>query len=168
MGHLNIEASRAPFALDPGTHEYTWSFYGAVVHRMETPSPGIVYRCLTFGLFELREDPAFNAQYLADPPNELVPSAFHDGRVLLLGTVTDLRIRDIFGIVTATADLRFVGGSALGDLGSQDEWSFNAAVSTFGDEIPPGYGSRWALELEPLKPVSIQDASWGQIKALYR
>jgi hypothetical protein len=168
VGRVNSESSNPPFAIDPTRHEYTWSLYGAVVHEVENPSPGIKYRHLTFGILEIREDPSFNSSFSVNPPNLEVPSTFHDGAILLLGTVTRLRIREIFGIFTATGDLRFEGGEALSELRETLEWSFDAAISTFGEEIPIGYGSRWTLELAPREPVGIDETSWGHVKALYR
>jgi hypothetical protein len=167
VGHIDAGASRAPFPMADGA-EYTWSIYGPVVHAVDHPSPGITVRWLTFGVLEIREDVSPDADFSAFPPNRSVPSSFHDGSVLLLAQLTDLRLRDVFGLVTAHAAVHFVSGSAAPGLGDLVIWSLTAAVSEFGDPIPPGYGSSWRLELTPLAPVGVEEESWGAIKALYR
>ncbi|GJM45530.1 MAG: hypothetical protein DHS20C21_23720 [Gemmatimonadota bacterium] len=167
VGHIDPETAELPFPLNGDWNEYTWTLTGPVVYETLHPAPGIHYRRLTFGILELREDPSRNSAFLPNPPNVLVPSSFHDGSILLLGTVTDLEVRDIFGIVTATAELRFGGGTRVADL-ERTEWTFNAAISGFGAEVPLGYGARWTLDLHPSAPVTVQSDSWTAIKALYR
>jgi hypothetical protein len=165
VGTLNLATSDPPF--DPQPVEYTWTIYGASVHSVEDPSSGIRTRYLTFGVLEIRSDPSFNSLYEANPPNELVPRTFHDGEVVLLGSVTEFAIREIYGIVTASGEVLFEGGSAL--PGVTGEWTLNAAVSVeAGGAIPPGYGSQWNLELAPTQPVRITPETWTSIKALYR
>jgi len=165
VGQLDLGAGDPPF--EPVTGEYTWTLYGSSVHEVEEPSPGIRYLHLTFGILEIRADPAFNSAYAPLPPNSVVPRTFHDGEIVLLGSVTDLTIREIFGIATAAGDVRFVAGSAL-PLSSPD-WTLDAAVSAEGGgDIPEGYGARWNLELAPAKPVHVNPVTWTAIKALYR
>lgn len=163
VGTLDLAASDPPF--EPAAGEYTWTLYGASVHAVEEPSPGIRYRHLTFGVLEIRSDPSRNARYFANPPNALVPRTFHDGEVVLLGSVTEFTIREIFGIVTASGEIRFEAGSSLPDV--TGEWTLSAAVSTEG-EVPAGYGSQWNLELAPSRPVHITPGTWTTIKGLYR
>jgi len=167
VGTVDPGTSKAPFAFDSSL-EYTWVVYGPVVYSVEEPVEGIRYMSLTFGVVEIREDPSINAAFDADPPNAVVPSAFHDGAALLLGSVTELRIRDIFGIVTATGVIRFEAGNALPLLGESVEWTFNAGVSLFGPEVPSGYSAHWAVEASPVTPVGVQSKSWSSIKSLYR
>jgi hypothetical protein len=165
VGELDMGTSDPPF--EPSDVEYTWTLYGSSVHSIEEPSPGIRYRRLTFGVVEIRADPSFDAVYQPHPPNASVPRTFHDGEVLLLGSVTELTIREIFGIVTASGVVRFEAGSALPAI--RNDWCLDAAVSVQGGgEIPPGYGSRWNVELVPGAPVRIDPGTWSNIKALYR
>ncbi|NNE42585.1 MAG: hypothetical protein HKN12_00115 [Gemmatimonadetes bacterium] len=166
VGSLDLATTTAPFPAD-ASHEYSWSLYGPVVHQVDS-SPGVTERQLTFGFLELREDASRNLMYLPHPPNAAVPSSFHDGTILLLGEVTELRILDVFGIVTATATVRFVAGSALPELAALTTWTFDSAVSPHGPAVPPGYGAHWSVELSPVAPVGVQDSSWGSLKALYR
>jgi hypothetical protein len=168
VGRLDLESSRAPFGAPSGPAEHTWTLTGPVVHSVEEPTAGIRYLDLTPGVLEIRRDPAQNSQFSPGPPNALVPSSFHDGENLLLATVTGLRIRDIFGIVTVTGDIAFEGGTALAELGGDVEWSFDAAVSVYGADLPPGYGSHWNVELRPREPVSVETATWAGVKSLYR
>jgi hypothetical protein len=168
VGRLDADECEPPFAMDPVANEYTWTVYGPVVHAIEEPTVGIRTLHLTVGIFELREDFRRNSTYLADPPNSAVPSTFHDGDTLLLGIVSDLLIREIFGIVTATGDLTFQAGSALPDLGPDVNWTLAAGISPFDGELPAGYGSRWSIELTPRAPVGTESSTWGGIKALYR
>ena len=167
VGRIDPSASVSPFELDGATREYTWTLHGAVVHEVEEPAQGIRYLYLTFGVLEIREDSAINSSYAENPPNAVVPSTFHDGGVVLLGAVTNLRIREIFGIVTASGDLGFVGGESYDDLGGSVDWSFNAAVSPYGEEVPAGYSAHWTVEMTPNAPVGISSDSWGGIKSLY-
>lgn len=167
VGRLDPAVSEVPFPLDPGL-DYTWSVYGPVVHAVSEPVPGISDRDLTFGVLEVRADPVWNASYPPFPPNSVVPSTFHDGQVLLLGALTGLRIREAFGIVTASGTVQFESGAALASLGALTTWTFGAAVSPFGTDIPAGFGSHWSLQLAPLAPVGVEGASWGRIKLLYR
>lgn len=168
VGRIEADGSRPPFPMVPAEREYTWTLTGPVVYQIEEPAPGIRYLSLTFGVLEIREDSATNSQYSPNPPNAAVPSTFHDGGILLLGTVTGLRVREIFGLTTASGDLHFEGGSVLDSLEGDHEWAFDAAVSPFGSGIPAGYGAAWNLDLTPRVPVSIGTSSWGGIKALYR
>ena len=101
VGHLDPGADGSPFPMDPAS-EYTWSVYGPVVHSVESSTPGLSSRSLTFGILEIRSDPSLNAAFPPFPPNAVVPSTFHDGAIELLGVLTELRIQDVFGIVTAT------------------------------------------------------------------
>jgi hypothetical protein len=167
VGAFDPENSEPASWFLPG-REYTWVVYGPVVYEVDEPAPGIRYMDLTFGVLEIREDSRLNAQFDADPPNASVPSTFRDGTVLLMGSVTDLRIRDIFGIVTATGEIRFEGGVNLLLLGDAVEWSFNAGVSLFGTEVPSGYSAHWAIETMPIAPVGVEAESWSRIKSLYR
>lgn len=166
VGRLTMAESVPPFPAQMA--EYTWTVTGPVVHSTDEPSPGIRTLYLTFGVLEIREDLALNSEFEPEPPNSEVPSTFRDGESKLLGTLTDFRIRQIFGLTTASGTVQFEGGSALGGLGVWTSWSFDAAVSTFGDEIPVGYGAHWNLELAPLEPVSVEPSSWTSVKALYR
>ena len=166
VGRLEL-GGQAPFDHDGFAYEYTWTLNGPVCYEVREAAPGILYRSLTFGVLEIREDPDRDSAFQIFPPNALVPSSFHDGGILLMGIVTDLEIREIFGIVTASAQLRFEAGRALGLL-QNAEWSFNAAVSTYGAEIPNGYGSRWTLVLLPRQTVSVETSTWAGIKTLYR
>lgn len=167
VGHLDPGADGAPFPMDPGS-EYTWSVYGPVVHSVESGTSGLSTRSLTFGILEIRSDPSLNAVFAPFPPNAVVPSAFHDGAIELLGVLTELRIQDVFGIVTATGSVEFESGASVGSLGAVRDWSFRAAVSPFDPTIPPGFGARWSLQLDPAAPVGLGRSTWGGIKALYR
>ncbi|HMB71505.1 MAG TPA: hypothetical protein VKU85_19505, partial [bacterium] len=166
VGHLD-PAPDAPFAMDPA-YEYTWTVYGPVVHAVENVAPGLSTRSLTFGTMEIRADPAANASFVPYPPNSLVPSAFHDGAVALMGVLTGLRIQEVFGIVTAVGTVEFESGASLAQLDPVRVWTFRAAVSPFDPSIPAGFGARWSLQLDPAAPVGIRAATWGGIKALYR
>lgn len=167
VGQLDPSASEpAPWFL--AGNEYTWVIYGPVVYAVDEAAPGIRYMDLTFGVLEIREDSRLNAQFDANPPNAAVPSTFRDGMILLMGSVTDLTIRDIFGIVTATAIVRFEAGEKLPLLGDAVQWSFQAGVSLFGPEAPSGYSAHWAIETRPVPPVGIESGSWSRIKSLYR
>jgi hypothetical protein len=157
----------APFPMDPA-HEYTWSVYGPVVHNVEEIAPGLSTRNLTFGAIEIRADPAANASFAPFPPNSVVPSAFHDGTVELMGVLTGLRIQDVFGIVTAVGTVEFGSGASLPRLDPPRIWTFRAGVSPFDPTIPPGFGARWSLQLDPVAPVGVKATSWGGIKSLYR
>ena len=167
VGRLDLDAGDPPFDATPASREYTWTLYGSSVHTLDEPSSGVRYRHLTFGVLEIRGDGSFNSRYQAYPPNAAVPSTFHDGEAVLLASVTDLTIREIFGIVTASGEVRFEAGSELSSVGD-GTWAFHAAVSTQVADIPPGFGSRWNLELTPSAPVHISDETWTSIKALYR
>ncbi|MBZ0268867.1 hypothetical protein K8I85_11975 [bacterium] len=161
------QRAEMPFPLDLTQYEYTWTLTGPVCHDVEETAPGIKYRRLTFGILEIRRDPARNAAFMPFPPNAIVPSRFHDGEVLLMGTVTNLEIWEGIPINLAEADVHFEGGSALADLDSQ-AWSMIAGISAFGPQIPEGYGSHWTVDLTPQQAVSVESATWGGIKALYR
>jgi hypothetical protein len=167
VGQFDMESSDPPFDVTPSTREYTWTLYGSVVHEIREPSSGIRYLDLTFGVLEVRSDASFNSIFRPNPPNALVPSTFHDGEVVLLGSVTELTIREIFGIVTASGQVRFEAGSGLPDM-SSGHWAVNAALSMKGGETPEGYGSRWNLEVSPSRSVHVNDETWSKIKALYR
>lgn len=167
VGRLDPAVSSPPFPMNLAL-EYTWSVYGPVVHTIDDATPGLSTRDLTFGILEIRGDAALNSSFSPFPPNAVVPSTFHDGSVVLLGPLIDLRILDVFGIVTAAGTVQFDSGDALGSLGQLRTWTFRAAISTFGPGIPPGFGSNWSLELDPVAPVGVEGASWGAIKALYR
>jgi len=156
-----------PFPLDLTQYEYTWTLTGPVCHEVEETAPGISNRRLTFGVLEIRKDPARNAEFTALPPNAVVPSHFHDGEVLLMGTVTNLEIWEGILINVAEADVYFEGGSVLEDLDGQS-WSMSAGISVFGPQIPEGYGAHWTMELTPRQAVSVERTTWGGIKALYR
>lgn len=166
VGRITMSESVPPF--ESTIAEYTWTLTGPVVHSVDEPAPGIRTLHLTFGVLEIREDVAINSEFEPDPPNAEVPSSFRDGDVKLLGTLTDFRIRQIFGLTTATGSVQFEAGDAVDGLGAWTHWSFDAAVSAFGDEIPVGYGAHWNLELAPLEPVSLEATSWTSVKALYR
>lgn len=166
VGHL-VARAETPFPLDVDGYEYTWTLTGPVCYEVQEIAPGIRDRRLTFGILEIRRDPARNAEFAVFPPNQVVPSRFHDGEVLLLGIVQDLTVFERFGIVRAAGCLNFQGGSALGTL-TRQEWQFRATVSAFGPEIPSGYGSHWGLDLVPQLAVGVESATWGAIKALYR
>ena len=159
VGRLDPVLCDVPFPLLPDTHEYTWTVYGPVVYAIAETAPGLRTLYLTFGLFELREDPRRNSAYSPFPPNDDVPSTFHDGETLLLGTLTDLRIREVFGILTAVGDLSFEVGKALPDLAGTTSWTLSAAISGLGGEIPAGYGSVWGLEVIPHDSVGIEATS---------
>jgi hypothetical protein len=166
VGHVSPDPA-APFPMDPA-REYTWSVYGPVVHAVDDGTPGLSTRSLTFGVLEIRSDPFPDAVFPPFPPNGVVPSAFRDGTVELLGVLTALQIQDVFGIVTATGVVEFASGASLGSLGEVRDWSFRAAVSAFDPTIPPGFGARWSLQLDPASPVGLERSTWGGIKALYR
>jgi hypothetical protein len=167
VGRLDPGVAGAPFPMDPAL-EYTWSVYGPVVHHVEGGTPGLSTRSLTFGILEIRGDPSHNSSFAPFPPNAVVPSAFHDGTVVLLGVLTGLRIQDVFGIVTASGSVEFGSGASLADLGALRIWTFRAAVSPYDPTIPPGFGASWSLQLDPAAPVGIEPLTWGGIKALYR
>jgi hypothetical protein len=165
VGELDMDASDPPF--EPASVEYTWTLYGSSVHSIEEPSAGIRYWYLTFGVLEIRADPSFDAVYEPHPPNASVPRTFHDGEVVLLGPVTDLTIRDVAGLLTATGVVHFEAGSAL--PGIRGDWCLEAAVAApGGGDVPPGYGSTWSVELTPGATVYIDPRTWSSIKALYR
>lgn len=166
VGNL-VARAETPFPLDVDGFEYTWTLHGPVCYEVDDIAPGIRDRRLTFGVLEIRRDPARNAEFAIFPPNRIVPSRFHDGEVLLLGIVQDLTVFERFGIVRAEGCLTFQGGSALGTL-TRQEWQFRATISAFGPEIPSGYGSHWGLDLVPQQAVGVESATWGAIKALYR
>ena len=168
VGRLDPADCDAPFEISPEINEYTWTIYGPVVHFVDDPAPGIRTLYLTFGILELREDSRRNSMFFADPPNSAVPSSFHDGETVLFGTITDLRIREIFGIFTASALITFQTGNALPDLGTRVAWNLASGISPFDEELPPGFGSSWSIELTPNEPIGVESTSWGGIKALYR
>ncbi|MEZ5066505.1 MAG: hypothetical protein R3B81_17385 [bacterium] len=167
VGTIDPADSESPIPL-PTEGELTWTLTGPVVWDLEEPAPGIRIHRLTFGVLEIRWDSERNSAFLPNPPNALVPSTFHDGEALLFATLTELEIRDFFGIVTASGDLLFEGGTEFAGLGESRAWNFEAAVSIYGGGVPIGYGASWNVELTPAHPVSVQATSWGGIKSLYR
>jgi hypothetical protein len=165
VGELDLQASDPPF--ETSKIEYTWTLYGPSVHSIQEPAAGIRVRHLGFGVLEIRADPSFDAVYEPFPPNAAVPRTFHDGEIVLLGSVTELTIREILGIVTASGMVHFETGSALPAV--RGDWGLEAAVSKqAGGDIPPGYGSAWSVVLTPEATVDIPRTTWSDIKALYR
>src|SRR5262245_14820580 len=165
VGELDMQASDPPF--ENANVEYTWALYGSSVHSIDEPAVGIRVRHLGFGVLEIRADRSFDAVYQPYPPNASVPRTFHDGDVVLLGSVTELTIREIFGIVTASGVVHFETGSALPAI--RGDWGLEAAGSKQGGgDIPTGYGSAWSVVLTPGATVDINQKTWSDIKALYR
>ena len=150
-----------PFATDFTTNEYTFACRMTVSSVLTTPfSVEYEYADADFASYE---DPARDGDYAAGP------ASFENGTPVLVGTLSRIaRSDDAFGFLEPTmiADCVFTGGVKLDELVQGPNWTMHGGLSTdpLMHQIPSGYQQAWINKIFFTGPVSVEDATWSEIK----
>lgn len=155
---------------DFASYEVTALIDGLQVVSIE---PHGTIRTLRFDGGEIRvfQDGAMDSQWSAGPPNDAVPSTFHDGEMILIGYFSDcLLIYDtVMRTGTVQGHVDFTGGSRWGELAQPGGWLFYGGITANPQgDLPEGYAFAWDPQLLSPSPVATRRATWGAIKGLYR
>jgi hypothetical protein len=156
-----------PLVWDTANYSYTW-YMRNLVSEGETVFGSLHVATYTGGLFTIFVDwlPS-NHDYGVNPPNATVPMTFMDGiSTYLDGYFTDflLNYNTLSMSGTFNGTLNFTGGDVYPLLNATDGWTFG---SNLAGVSPTGYD----LQLNGsvfLTIVSVEEATWGGVKALYR
>jgi len=166
VGILNdIEA---PLVWDTANYEYTLhvrslsSLGGAVFGSTHVVS-------YSGGLFTIYVDNPGPSQhtYGVNPPNGTAPSSFNDGiSTYLDGYFSDftLTFNTLSQSGSFSGTLNFTGGDVYSLLSATNGWTFGANL---GNVSPTGYDFQMNGDVY-LEIVSVEEASWGGVKNLYR
>jgi hypothetical protein len=123
------------------------------------------------GRVVMYEDPARNGNFgTGTPPNATSPWTFIDGSTYLSGVFNNFELNydSVFLLGAYQGYFDFVGGSHLGELGSQTAgYTFAGLAGPGMGPVPPGY-NLWVDGEIYLVVTPVQKNSWGGIKTLYR
>jgi len=155
-----------PLTWDTQNYSYTW-YAHELVSNGESIYGNTHVVDYTGGQFTIYVDflPS-NHNYGINPPNATVPGTFTDGiSIYLDGDFTDfsLTFNDLTQSGSFTGTLNFTGGDVYNLLYTTEGWTFGANLAGVS---PEGYD----LEVNGdvfLAIVSVEDQTWGGIKALY-
>jgi hypothetical protein len=159
---------KRPLFWSPSRYSYTWCAQGLVSlgESLYGTTQVIEY---SGGMFCIRVDglPS-NALYGEYPPNATVPSTFTDGHAVYLeGRFIDftMTLNSATGGGAVFGSISFTGGNAYPQLMSPDGWTVGATLTRMR---PAGWDVDWNGALFVSGPLGVEDASWADIKALYR
>ena len=151
------------------TDNYAYNFYVRdLVSLGETVFGTLHLVAYSGGLFTIYVDwlPS-NANYGINPPNATSPSTFQDGISTYLDgffTAFNMTLNTATAAGSFNGTLTFTGGDVFPLLQATDGWTFGANVAGIS---PTGYDLFINGDVF-LTIVSVEEASFGNIKALYR
>ena len=156
-----------PLTWDTDNYNYSW-WVRELVSLGETIFGPIHVATYSGGLFTVYVDwlPS-NHDYGTNPPNATSPSTFNDGiSTYLDGFFTDftLNFNDLSQTGTFNGTVSFTGGDVFPLLTATEGWTFGSNLAGFS---PTGYDLQLNGQVE-LFVVSVEEASFGSIKSLYR
>ena len=156
-----------PLTWSTDIYSYTW-YVRDLVAIGESNVSGTRVASYTGGLFTIYVDwlPS-NGDFGINPPNVTSPSTFTDGiSIYLDGFFTDFTMTyaDLTQSGSFTGSLTFTGGDVFPLLSATSGWTFGANLAGVS---PTGYDLQVNGDVY-LAIVSVEEESWGGIKALYR
>lgn len=178
VGMLSQVQDNPPFSL-PGIVDWTTEYTFDVRDLILASPPGNQVKTYTGGVVELWSETPPDAPWTPTTPvssipafNALqVPARMVDGNADLTGVFTQFATL-FFGGQTGSisATINWTGGSRLADLqalGIANDWHWNGWFHTTAP-VPSGYRLLYGGKFEHEVPVSVEPATWGEIKNLLR
>lgn len=160
----------AIFGVDLGTEELTFHLYGLVSVGEVPLGGGIVMISYTGGMLDVWRDGAQNADYGINPPNGTAPSSFTDGTLFFSGAFNSFTLfLNPDGSGAFEGNLDGVGGEILGSMCTNCAYTWGGSfTSGSGAQVPDGYDIQMDGELQIEDSVANEDATWSQLKTLFR
>jgi hypothetical protein len=158
-----------PPPYDPVTNEYTLVVTGLISNGEIDEGGGFTSITYNLGLFEIYEDPSFNADWNEYPSIPTPPSTFFDGSVWLSGPFSDFTMtlyRDA-GQAAFEGHIALSGGSAFPYF-TEEAYTFGGSlVPPHNPGFPPGYDLSIDGEVWVEPAIATGSSSMSLIKALY-
>jgi len=166
-------------AANPAT-EYTFYVHGLISNGTTFVGPlGTRFYTTTFsgGTIEVYYDTTPESSFDPNPPNAGVPADFIDGGApILTGSFTSFVVQtnDFTAFQTGNieGDFNWTGGTLLYRLptngGEPCPGLFTGGMTWNTSVGIPGYLFRHDGKIDLQCPTSVQNSTWGQLKALYR
>lgn len=156
------------FGVNLAAEELTFHVYGLLVVS-EVDLGGTLMVTYSGGYMEIYQDGAMNADWGINPPNLTAPATFADGSLFFAGEFTDMTMF-VFpsGGGNFEGNLNGIAGTMIDGSCTGCVYTWGGAFSTdAGAQIPEGYGLQVDGVLEIDAAVSVDQAAWGSVKALY-
>lgn len=164
------DAVDAPFGVDLGVEELTFHLYDLVSTGEIPLGGGMVMVSYTGGMLDVWRDGAQNADFGVNPPNATAPGSFTDGSLFFRGAFTDFTIflaADGSGAFEGSLD--GIGGDILGAVCTNCAYTWGGNfTSGSGAQILEGYDLQMDGELQIEDSVANENATWSDVKALFR
>jgi hypothetical protein len=159
----------AIFGIDLTVDELTFHVYGLLSTGDIDVGGGVIMVTYTGGFMEIYQDSSQNADWGINPPNPTVPATFADGDLFFSGAFTDMTM--FFtpdGGGSFAGNLNGLSGSAIDASCTGCVYTWGGAFSVdAGAQIPEGYAYQVVGALEIDEAVTVDESSWGSVKALY-